>query len=386
MGYPDRLPDGREVWVNDDGGYQVLDPNRPGAQPLPGPNVVSAPSGGGLTYAGRDLNQMRNELRGAGYNGPWDDQSVYNAFKNVVNDSGAGGGGDWSNLWGALTNTNQQQFDWSKEQFNRELAERQRQFDTSSYSNLAQALLGTAAQLRGPADWLSYANYTSGAGNLFKALFGDKALPTFSAPGGYSEPATIGRLLEQLGIGGATAGGGAPTGGGVPAGDDLAAMAAYVLQKRPDVVSYYNAKQGWDLSTPQGQLAAVQRWLRDVAPNNDWSVQQYGTRDLATMARQMGYQPPQPAAPDQMVKAFEQAAAPVTATNVMVPLPYQNNPAVWDSLSDTAKTMILAAAQAGKTPSGAWEPADYLNQLNAARPQGVAPRRTQFQWGNQALF
>ena len=65
----------------------------------------------------------------------------------------------------------------------------------------------------------------------------------------------------------------------------------------------------------------------------------------------------------------------------MAPLPYQINPAVWDSLSSTAKQMILAAAGAGRTPSGAWDETDYLNQFNASRPMGTAPKTTQYNWG-----
>jgi hypothetical protein len=49
--------------------------------------------------------------------------------------------------------------------------------------------------------------------------------------------------------------------------------------------------------------------------------------------------------------------------------------------------MILASAEEGNTPSGAWDATDFLSQLNAARPVGQAPKRTQFNWGNpQSLF
>ena len=63
-----------------------------------------------------------------------------------------------------------------------------------------------------------------------------------------------------------------------------------------------------------------------------------------------------------------------------VPLPHQINPAVWDASSDTAKRMILGAAQKGFTPSGVWTAEDFLNQLNASRPQGLAPKQISYDW------
>ncbi len=65
----------------------------------------------------------------------------------------------------------------------------------------------------------------------------------------------------------------------------------------------------------------------------------------------------------------------------MAPLPYQVNPMTWDSLSQTAKSMILAAAEKGRTPSGAWTAQDYMGQLDASRPKGTAPRRTSYDFG-----
>jgi hypothetical protein len=68
-------------------------------------------------------------------------------------------------------------------------------------------------------------------------------------------------------------------------------------------------------------------------------------------------------------------------TNPMVPLPHQINPAVWDALTGSARQNILGSVEAGNTPSGAWDPQDFLDKLNAARPKGVAPRRVNTQWG-----
>ena len=65
----------------------------------------------------------------------------------------------------------------------------------------------------------------------------------------------------------------------------------------------------------------------------------------------------------------------------MAPLPFQMNPLVWDSLSDTAKQMILGSVEAGNTPSGVWTATDWLNQFNASRPKGTAPRSVKYNYG-----
>jgi len=64
-----------------------------------------------------------------------------------------------------------------------------------------------------------------------------------------------------------------------------------------------------------------------------------------------------------------------------VSLPYQVNPGVWDSLSETAKNVILGAAEAGQTSSGTWTSDDYEAQIDATRPKGTAPTKNAFDWG-----
>ena len=87
-----------------------------------------------------------------------------------------------------------------------------------------------------------------------------------------------------------------------------------------------------------------------------------------------------------MQEALAMSTAPVTGAPAtqqqqsLVPLPHQINPAVWDSFSDTAKRMTLGAAEAGYTPSGVWTANDFLAQLNAARPQGIAPKQVTYNW------
>jgi len=73
-----------------------------------------------------------------------------------------------------------------------------------------------------------------------------------------------------------------------------------------------------------------------------------------------------------------------TAQSAQAPLPHQVNPAVWDSLSPTARAMVLGSVQAGNTPSGYWNPDDWLAQINATRPRGTAPRVSTYNFGNPA--
>ena len=64
----------------------------------------------------------------------------------------------------------------------------------------------------------------------------------------------------------------------------------------------------------------------------------------------------------------------------LLPMPHQVNPAVWDSMSDEAKQLVLGAAEAGKTQGGYYSSAEWQRQLNAARPKGTAPKSTQIGW------
>lgn len=65
----------------------------------------------------------------------------------------------------------------------------------------------------------------------------------------------------------------------------------------------------------------------------------------------------------------------------LVPNPHRINPAVWDSMNRSGQAAVLNAANRGYSESGAWNTDDFLRQLNAARPQGRAPGRVNFNWG-----
>ena len=103
---------------------------------------------------------------------------------------------------------------------------------------------------------------------------------------------------------------------------------------------------------------------------------------------------PQPSAPQATTApqstALQAATAPLTggqqAGNAQVPLPHQINPAVWDSLPETAKQVILGSVMAGNTPSGGWDPNDWLAQLNSRRPGGVAPSKVAYNFAKPSSF
>lgn len=280
-------PDGSVSVIrqNDDGSYEVVR-NESWEQ-----NQGIAPSGSG--GGGGISAEHRAGLRQAGYP-DWanpnlteaDWQRISQGAQQAAQQAGYSSG--LAALLQAQSATRQQEFDWQKEQYGKSLAEQQREYDITAeanrrqqYSQLAQGLLGGAAALRGPANWLDYANYTQGGQNIFKRLFGSQAAPTFGAPSASSQPAGIEGVLADLGI----------------------------------LPGKYSQTQGQATTQPYA------------------------------------------------------------------PLPYQINPGVLDAMSNTAKQMILGAVEKGYTPSGAWTSEDYLNQLNAARPQGVAPRRTTYQFG-----
>jgi hypothetical protein len=319
---------------------------------------------------------------------------------------------DWSGLWGAQTDTNQQQFDWQKEIARQQI-----------YSDLAQSLLSGAASLRGPRDWLKYAQYTQGGQDIFNRLFGNSAAPSFSAPTGFSAPVTINDVLADLGLAGA--GGGAATGGGTVGDAQIQAWADALNDPAAIENDYARAR------------AFVQQYGRLPASIAEWDSFKNAYTGQAMGATGVGQgmgTASAGAAANPMATAMQQAAAPVTGRPVpgvgpapsidrvdwsnlpvtddpwqvtpdtsgrtgqplfdvtpsptasdeqspyAVPLPHKINPAVWDSMSPTAQQMILASAEEGNTPSGAWDAQDFLQQLNATRPVGRAPRRTTFSW------
>jgi hypothetical protein len=62
-----------------------------------------------------------------------------------------------------------------------------------------------------------------------------------------------------------------------------------------------------------------------------------------------------------------------TAASTRVPLPYQINPGVWDSLGTVGQQMVLSAAEAA-----GYDPTEFVRQVNAARPVGTASRQTRY--------
>jgi len=85
-------------------------------------------------------------------------------------------------------------------QFNVNLGESQRQFDTNTYTGLANTLLQGAANLRGPRDWTQYAEFLGGGRNLTQQLFGGQPNAAFGAPSGLSPAIKVSDVMGNLGF------------------------------------------------------------------------------------------------------------------------------------------------------------------------------------------
>lgn len=284
----------------------------------------------------------------------------------------AGGmGGDWADLWRSLTGSNQERFDWDKERFGRQ-----------QYGDLAQSLLAGASSLRGPADWQRYAQYTSGGQDIFNRLFGSASAPSFGAPTGFSEPMTIQRLLQDLGL---------------VQGGDGGISDAQIQQWAQGLNDPVAFERGREFVNTYGRLPqTLDEWNAFKsggggvqAQSNPMTAAMQAATAPITGDDRLSIQPvnePQPF-PSAQPAGVQAQPVPAGQQQPMVPLPHHINPAVWDSMSPTAKQMILSAAESGHTSSGAWDPTDFLTQMQAARPQGVAPRRTSMSWGApQGMF
>lgn len=175
---------------------------------------------GTTTYAASsngDIEQMKSELRVAGYQGPWDDASVRAAYARTVNGGNAGSRGgvstvnsDLSDVFRGLAGSNQMDLDERKRQFDelyklelRKLGLNEQQIDNQVrqfWASFAGQLLSTATSLRGPADWIKDAEYKSGGKDIFQYLQGNQTVPAFSAPTGQSKSSNITDILQALGV------------------------------------------------------------------------------------------------------------------------------------------------------------------------------------------
>jgi hypothetical protein len=69
------------------------------------------------------------------------------------------------------------QFKQQQLEFEKTLTQRQTEFRQTQYSDLAKTLLQGAASLRGPRDWMQYAEFTGGGRNLYDQLYGSEEQP-----------------------------------------------------------------------------------------------------------------------------------------------------------------------------------------------------------------
>lgn len=237
----------------------------------------------------------------------------FQAFVGSSGGIGAGGTGgvispELQEFIDAATQGNADKFDWEKLNALRQ-----------QYGDLAVALIGTAANLRGPRDWGAYQQATGGGRNLMDQLFGSGARPDFSNPGTI-EPFTISDLLGDLGL---VPGGQQEQPGGTPTTDEAL---DYIWQSRPDLAQFYQAN-GWDVSTPEKQRAAASNWL---GMTTDGDVRG-ANRDAVKYAIKKGW------------KAAAPAAAPAATTPATTPAPAATKPEV-PAMGTTRQANVVAQA------------------------------------------
>lgn len=293
-----------------------------------------------------------------------------------------------------LSAAQKEQFGEMKREFDSTLAEKQREFGISTWSDLAQSLLQGAVSLRGPQDWLSYAQYTNGGKDIFKQLYGDQPAPAFGAPTGNSPAANITDILKALGVTQMPA---MPTGTPTTTTPqepmyDTQNGKKTLAQMRQELVAASGGMQQWR-DAPDAQVISEYGKItgKTVTPVAAATTPQPGDV-MHAMGTQSTQQTSTAGQGDRMYGGPyntgqpQSSTPPVSGYQPSAPLPHQINPAVWDSLSSTAQEMILAAAKKGYTPSGAWSAQDYMNQMNAARPKGTAPRQTNYNWGSMGSY
>ncbi len=325
----------------------------------------------------KTLAQMQDGLRGAGWGGNYDDPaSVIAAYNQTASGSGSktgGSGNPAQDLLDAIASGDQQKFD-----------EAVKEYQQTSSTNLATSLLGTASQLGGPENYDKFVQYTSGGRNLWEQLFGNQPRPDFSAPTGPITPETITTLLQRLGMIPATP---APTSvnpqapaGSVPVAtqQNVSVTPPATPAVTPSVARVTPTAPTTPLSgvaasvgatpavTPQAVVAQTPTVATTPAPA--------AASALPTQTTGWGQTAPTTPTPTTPTGSATSQKTPSTITSAWqnpqqpIPLPYQINPAVWDSLGPVGQQLALSAAEAA-----GWDKNEYLRQINAARPQGTAP-------------
>ncbi len=339
--YVGRYGQGYVVYV---GGQQVRGDNPDGtfSSQSAAEQAFNASGGGQFTGGGeptynvrggtKTLAQLRSEMIAASGDQRYatmDAASLIAAY-NAVDTSGGGGGGgggSMSDLLDAIAKTNA----------------------ANQYSQLVQSLLQTASGLSGPQNWLKYEQSIAGGRKLIDQLYGSNAQPQFTAPSDTTTPLSLYDILVGLGL--------TPAQAAAAAGTQPAATGNEANNNVP----------------PGTTMSSIVAGLQTPASNAQTFSGGGGIQVNA---------PPDPPGFQYESAAVTNPDSPAAATGLgrNVPLPFQTNPAVWDSLSGTAKEVVYGALKAGQAEGGYWDPQDWLNQLNAQRPQGSAPRTTRTNW------
>jgi LysM repeat protein len=304
--------------------------------------------------------------------------------------------------WRSAAATAQAQLDEQIRQFNQSIALEKDKFkqqqlvdernyliqQRDQYIQLGTTLLSTAASLSGPRDWLKYAQYTNGGQGLFTQLFGSTPAPAFGAATGYSEPNTVQNLLTQLGIGA----------GNVPQNSNLTQQDSLALggllngagqsattstttpittsTTTPTTTGSYTVKSGDTLTRLAAQYGTTVAELARINSISNPNLIRTGQKLIVPAAAQ----PPVQTTPVPTTATTETTQ---TAAPAGIPQPFQINPAVWDSLSPTAKQIVLGAWEGGLGTGGYVSGEDALASIEKARPKGQAVARPTMNWSTE---
>lgn len=172
----------------------------PSAPAMGNPTASIQPYAPTTSFGGKSVDQMRNELRAAGYAGPWDDASVQATYSRTVNGGNAGaragvsvgGNNEWMNL--------------SLETLKMQQAYNQALLQGASDQRAFEIAMGVA-QLGGPSNAFQQQAYLhgineAGFSRAVDAISGKYGLPSFQAPQAQIQPMTMQTIADQLRAGG----------------------------------------------------------------------------------------------------------------------------------------------------------------------------------------
>lgn len=387
-------------------------------------NAFNSAQGGGTgggNGAGSISSQHRQDLQTAGY-GDWNNPNLTEADYNRISaNAQAGGGTDTSGslqkLLDAIATGDTQKFQEAIREFNVSAAEKQREFDAAQaaqqgqfntsttegarqfslanalkqqedYSGLASDLLKTASSLRGPQDYYQYQKMLSGGRDLMSQLYGNQPNAAFSQVQGKLTPTSLTDVMTQLGFKQAPQ---TPTSFYDPVSKGLITppvMDTGGKVKGPDGAHVLAILKVGEKVTPAGKSSKSSSSEGSKKPLLTWKgLPIFDAGGVVSLPDPFGTGPKFPGTLSTIptIKRgptlLPSGAKPIPSVPVppvaptTAPRPYQINPAVYDTLGATGQSLLRSLAE-----DEGWDWNDYLGQINAQRPQGIAPAMSIYEY------